>query len=70
MPTKPNADRARATYAFIGNLSGKLRDGRLLVRWFLDSADARAQIEHRPSDYSLPGGLADTTPKSFANACR
>jgi len=55
--------------AFIESFNGKLRDECLSTSWFLDLADARAQIEHWRHDYNTArphSGLAHCTPSNFA----
>lgn len=55
--------------AYIESFNGKLRDECLSTSWFLDLADARAQIEHwRHDDNGARphSGLAGCTPSSYA----
>jgi putative transposase len=55
--------------AFIESFNGKLRDECLSTSWFLDLADARAQIEHWRHDYNTArphSALDDCTPSKFA----
>ena len=55
--------------AFIESVNGKLRDECLSTSWFLDLADARAQIEDWRHDYNTArphSGLAHRTPSHFA----
>lgn len=55
--------------AFIESFNGRFRDECLSTSWFLDLADARAQIERWRDDYNRArphGGLAGCTPSSFA----
>lgn len=55
--------------AFIESFNGRLRDECLSTSWFLDLADARAQIEAWRCDYNEArphSGLAGVTPSRFA----
>jgi len=55
--------------AFIESFNGRLRDECLSTSWFLDLADARAQIEAWRLDYNGArphSGLARRTPSRFA----
>lgn len=55
--------------AFIESFNGRLRDECLSTSWFLDLADARAQLEAWRHDYNEArphGGLAGCTPSRFA----
>lgn len=55
--------------AFIESFNGKFRDECLSASWFLDLADARAQIEQWRRDYNGArphSGLAGLTPSKFA----
>lgn len=55
--------------AFIESFNGKLRDECLSTSWFLDLADARAQIEQWRHDYNTArphSALDDCTPSMFA----
>lgn len=54
--------------AFIESFNGRLRDECLSTSWFLDLADARAQIEAWRRDYNSArphSGLAGCTPSGF-----
>ena len=56
--------------AFAESFNGRLRDECLAVSWFLDLADARAQIEAWRRDYNGArphSGLAGRTPSGFAS---
>jgi putative transposase len=55
--------------AYIESFNGRLRDECLAVTWFLDLADARAEIEAWRRDYNTArphSGLAGRTPSGFA----
>jgi putative transposase len=55
--------------AFAESFNGRLRDECLSACWFLDLADARAQIEAWRRDYNHArphSGLAGRTPAAFA----
>ncbi len=55
--------------AFAESFNGRLRDECLSATWFLDLADARAQIEAWRRDYNGArphSGLAGRTPAAFA----
>jgi putative transposase len=57
--------------AFIESFNGRLRDECLSASWFLDLADARAQIEAWRRDYNGArphSGLAGCTPNGFVKA--
>ena len=57
--------------AYVESVNGKFRDECLNEHWFLNLADAKAEIEAWRVDYNVArpnSGLADRTPTEFAMA--